>query len=136
MQKAAFSILKYSFDKVSIDLSNYKSLDLKLQFDTSGVYVQTESVYSLVFTVKAFCSEKIDSNFIEIRCIGVFKFEEPTDFENIPDFFYRNCIAILFPYVRAFVSMVTIQANVPPVMLPTLNLSALEDVLKQNTQKQ
>ncbi len=133
MQKAAFSILKYSFDKVKIDLSNFQSKDLKLNFETSGLYNETVSEFQLTFTVKAFAGDNLSDSFVEVRCVGLFKFEESTTFESIPDFFFRNSIAILFPYVRAFVSMVTIQANVPPVMLPTLNLSALETVLKQNT---
>ena len=38
MQKAAFSIINYQFDKVLIDLSNHNSKDLSLSFDTSGIY--------------------------------------------------------------------------------------------------
>jgi hypothetical protein len=34
MQKAVFSITNYQFDKVIIDLSNHKSNDLSLSFDT------------------------------------------------------------------------------------------------------
>ena len=39
MQKAAFSIEKYIFDKVNIDLENYVSKDISLAFDTKG-YLQ------------------------------------------------------------------------------------------------
>ena len=36
MQKAAFSIINYQFDKVSIDLSNHNNKDLSLSFDGGG----------------------------------------------------------------------------------------------------
>ncbi|EXZ22215.1 pretranslocase subunit SecB family protein, partial [Bacteroides fragilis str. S13 L11] len=52
---------------------------------------------------------------------------------EIPNFFYPNSIAILFPYVRAFVSTLTLQANIKPILLPTLNLSSLQDTLRENT---
>ena len=47
--------------------------------------------------------------------------------------FISNSIAILFPYVRAFVSTLTLQANIKPILLPTLNLSSLQDILRENT---
>lgn len=40
------------------------------------------------------------------------------------DRFIPNGIAILFPYVRAIVSNYTANANVSPVILPTININA------------
>ncbi len=132
MQKAAFSIINYQFDKVTIDLSNHKSNELSLSFNTSGTFNCYDSIYELVFLVNV-THKEIENPFISVQCKGAFKFENVTTLEEIPDYFYRNCIAILFPYVRAYVSLVTTQANVPGVILPTLNLSNLEDDLKKNT---
>ncbi len=132
MQKAAFSIINYQFDKVSIDLANHKSKELALAFDTRGIFNAEESIYELIFLVSASHQEK-EKPFVTVQCKGFFKFENVSTIEEIPDFFYRNCIAILFPYVRAYVSLVTTQANVPGIILPTLNLSNLEDGLKKNT---
>lgn len=132
MQKAAFSIINYQFDKVSIDLSNHNSKDLSLSFDTSGIYFNESKNFELRFVVKV--SQNTDATpFAEISCKGTFKFENTESFDNIPEFFYRNSIAILFPYVRAYLSLVTTQANVPGIILPTLNLSNLENELKRNT---
>ncbi len=132
MQKAAFSIINYQFDKVQIDLNNHKSKDLALAFETKGLYDNENSTFELQFVVNV--SNKVAENpFVEISCKGNFKFENVSSFEEIPDFFYRNSIAILFPYVRAYLSLVTTQANVPGIILPTLNLSNLETELKSNT---
>lgn len=132
MQKAAFSIINYQFEKVLIDLSNHNSNDLSLSFDTSGIYFNENQVFELRFAVKV--SQKTEEKiFAEISCKGTFKFENIDSFENIPEFFYRNSIAILFPYVRAYLSLVTTQANVPGIILPTLNLSNLETELKKKT---
>jgi preprotein translocase subunit SecB len=135
MQKAAFSIINYQFDKVTIDLSNHKNRELSLSFDTSGVFDNVESIYELVFLVNV-THDQAEEPFVSVRCRGVFKLENVSSLIEIPDFFYRNSIAILFPYVRAYVSLVTTQANVPGIILPTLNLSSLEeDLRKKTTQK-
>lgn len=133
MQKAAFSIVTYRFDNVSICMANHKTNEIALDFATKGTYIERESVYELTFIVKAFNKNSSDTPFVTVECVGIFKFENVTTFEEIPDFFYRNCIAILFPFVRGYVSMITIQANVPGIMLPTLNLTSLESTLRQNT---
>jgi preprotein translocase subunit SecB len=132
MQKAAFSIINYQFDKVSIDLNNHNSKDLSLSFDTSGIYFNENQNFELRFVVKV-AQNTNENPFAEISCKGTFKFENIDSFDNIPEFFYRNSIAILFPYVRAYLSLVTTQANVPGIILPTLNLSNLESELKKNT---
>jgi preprotein translocase subunit SecB len=133
-QKAAFQLEKYLFSKVNIDLENKTNQEMLVEFNPSGVYNQEQSQYELKFTFKAFFEEKgIENPYVLIECIGFFKFEDVQNIEDIPSFFYRNAIAILFPYLRAFVSMVSLQANVAPVVLPTLNLSDLEQPLKDKT---
>ncbi|HLO91987.1 MAG TPA: hypothetical protein VK172_12560 [Lentimicrobium sp.] len=71
--------------------------------------------------------------FIKIDCVATYRFQEKLNFQDIPPYFYQNSIAILFPYVRAFVSTVTLQANIGPILLPTMNLSELESPLRDNT---
>lgn len=39
--------------------------------------------------------------------------------------FIKNAIAILFPYLRAIVSTYTASANVPPLILPAINVNKL-----------
>ncbi len=132
MQKAAFSILNYRFDKVELDLSNHIDKELGLSFETNGVFTQETSQYELIFLVRV-GNDELEKPYITIQCRGVFEFENVSNLEEIPDFFYRNAIAILFPYVRAYLSLVTTQANVPGIILPTLNLSDLEEGLRKST---
>jgi preprotein translocase subunit SecB len=133
MQKAAFQIINYQFDKVQIDLNNHINSDLSLAFDTKGIFDVNTSTFELRFKVKVANDNNLDKPFVEISCKGNFKFENVATLEEIPAFFYRNGIAILFPYVRSYLSLVTTQANVPGIILPTLNLSNLETELKNNT---
>lgn len=132
MQKAAFSIVTYQFDKVNIDLENQQTEELDLGFQTKGIFINESNNFELIFIVNVKNQNETDP-FVSIRCKGLFKFDNISSFEEIPDFFYRNSIAILFPYVRAYLSLVTTQANVQGIILPTLNLSNLEGELRKNT---
>lgn len=132
MEKATFSLSNYQFEKVSIDLTQHTSNDLLIDFDPSGVYSSQDKVFELTFSVKIFGKEQT-LPFILVQCKGVFEFENALSLDTIPDYFYRNAIAILFPYVRAYVSLITTQANVPGIIMPTLNLTNLEEGLKNNT---
>lgn len=130
--QAAFSIINYYFDKVSIDLTNNPDKDLSLSFAPSGIYNNESKEFELSFIVEI--SSKTKNNpFITVSCKGIYSFNNIENFESIPDFFYNNSIAILFPYLRGYVSMITTQANIPGIILPTLNLSSLGAELRANT---
>jgi preprotein translocase subunit SecB len=133
-KRASFSIEKYYFNEVHINMNQRTSDDLFVDFNPSGEFIESEKKYALTFIFSAFSSKEKDTTpFVQVECIGVFKFQDIKSIDDVPEFFYRNSIAILFPYMRAYVSMVTNQANIPQIMLPTLNLSALEKPLKENT---
>ncbi len=79
MQKAAFSIINYQFDRVQIDLNNHESKDLALAFETKGLYDNENSTFELQFVVNV--SIKVAENpFVEISCKGNFKFENVSSF--------------------------------------------------------
>ncbi|MGO2357353.1 MAG: protein-export chaperone SecB [Mesonia sp.] len=133
-KRASFSIDKYYFDQVHIDMNNREGDELFVDFQPSGIFNAKNKQYTLTFKFTAQSSEeKGTSPFVVVNCVGVFNFKEVNTLKDIPEFFYRNSIAILFPFMRAYVSMVTNQANIQPVMLPTLNLSSLETPLRENT---
>ena len=77
--------------------------------------------------------EETDTIIVEVSCIAQFSFMDRIKFEEIPDFFYPNSLAILFPYIRAFVSTLSLQANSSPMILPTMNLMGLTEELRDNT---
>lgn len=137
METASFSLIKYTFDKVLIDYSLKTDSDINIKFEPKGVFKEEEnnSTFELQFTFFAFDKENTES-FVNIECKALFAFAGKITFEEIPSYFYANSIAILFPYIRAFISTVTLQANYSPLVLPTMNLSTLEEPLRKNTTKE
>lgn len=129
--KAAFSLRAYKFVKVEMNLDSIDpNSKYSIEILPSGIIMPDSGIYQLTFTFKAKVDEK---EIVNIVCKADYQFNMPMDVKDIPEYFYANSIAIIFPYVRAFVSTVTLQANVIPMLIPTLNLSSLSGELKANT---
>ena len=62
---------------------------------------------------------------LDIEISGMFQCEnwnaKPEDEKLVID----STTAILFPYLRSLVTMVTANANIPPMIIPVMNVSAL-----------
>lgn len=70
---------------------------------------------------------------MSLRVFGVFSMN--VEDENI-ERYKRNAVAILYPYIRAIVTNYTANANVNPLMLPTINVNKLIDIKEENKKKQ
>ena len=70
---------------------------------------------------------------VNISLEADFEFNGISELEDVPDYFYPNSLAIVYPYVRAFVSTLSLQANIHPLLLPTINLSSLKEEFKKHT---
>lgn len=134
MEKAVFALRDYKFKKVSMDLSviDDKS-DIIVDFKPWGEFDKNTNIFFLTIEFTAKDKNKPESDFIYIESQSSFQFSQKVSIETIPDFFYANSIAIIFPYIRAFVSTVTLQANTDALVLPTMNLTVLKDTLKENS---
>ncbi len=131
-ERAIFSLTGYFFDEVNLNLHNIKpNSEIDMSFSPSGIFHSKKNVFSLQFSFDAL-SEGV--KLVHVNCVASFEFKKPVSFDDIPDFFFGNCIAILFPYIRSMVSTLTLQANINPMILPTMNLISLKDALKANSQ--
>lgn len=134
MEKAAFKLDRYHFTKASLDFNIPYDAKLIISFNPNGVFYSKEARYDLIFDVTIKC-EETNTEVIKVSCEASFSFGKETSIEEIPEYFFPNCLAIVFPYVRAFVSTITLQANVHPVILPTINLMGLTEELKAKTKE-
>lgn len=41
------------------------------------------------------------------------------------DMLEKNTIAIIFPYIRSYISIITTQPGMPPIVLPAMNIIAM-----------
>lgn len=128
--QATFSLVNYRFERIVVQSSFFLPQGaMRLDFAPSCKFDKAAKIAHLRFGVKVSSGDIVEP-FCFVECVGAFKI----DGDAIPEFFYTNSIAILYPYVRAMVGLVCLQANFgSAVVLPTLNLSGLAGFLKDNT---
>jgi preprotein translocase subunit SecB len=133
-KNAVFKFDSFKIPYFILKESNATSSDVKIGFFPSGKYHLTDSKYELKLKVLAHNIDNEDKPIFKLTAIGIFEFNPPkTPLENIPDYFYKNAIAIMFPYIRAFIFTMTAQSNTKTLKLGLMNLSNLEKPLKDNT---
>lgn len=136
MEKVAFRFNNYYFTRAKIEFpaQSERNLDLNVKFIPKGEFIKNDSIFNLYLTVIISSSKDgVETNFVEVNCFSEFIFSEQINLCDIPGFFYPNSIAIIFPYIRAFISTLSLQANMNPIILPTMNLTSLQEELKNNT---
>lgn len=110
---------------------------LELQFQDMIGNSNERNSFELTYTVNRLESQKFEVQFIlEILDPKVFALDlchnfvfetdeeitdNESDFKNNP-FFNQNAPAIAYPYIRAFISTLMLNAGYPALMLPSINL--------------
>jgi len=122
-----YKILKSVFDRKDGELGK----NFQINFFPSGIFTESEKHFRLNLGVNIVNESKLLS--IEIEALANFRIQGENTPETLKNYFYLNAPAILFPYIRAYISTLTTLAGLPPVTLPTLNLSMLAEELEKNT---
>ncbi|MCF8451338.1 MAG: hypothetical protein K9G49_15805 [Taibaiella sp.] len=130
----AFSFVDYKLSALKFDMPDYELDGLDVDFSPSGVFIKDQSTFILRIDFAAFHVENSSrKDVLTTTLLATFKFAEVKELEHIPDFFYVNSVAIVFPYLRAFISTLTILGNINLIVLPLYNLTHLKEPLKENT---
>ncbi|SRR5690554_3409794 len=122
-QIAKFRFLNYQIHESSIRISDAESVgkDLQIDIKKSNKEEEKENIYNLFFEITI--SDKLGSLNIFLNIEGKFEFNKDLTDSEKDSFFNINAPAILFPYVRAYISTLTSLSGINPIILPTINLS-------------
>ena len=120
---AKFRFLGYKVLESSIKVSEDPIVDahLSVNFHQQISYNEDEQKMRLELTSKINDDKSLVD--IEVKTIGFFEYDNTITPQERDGFFRVNAPAILFPYVRAYVSSLTALSGINPITLPTLNLS-------------
>ena len=127
-----FQFKGYRINRSLIELDENSNFEnLKISFAVSGLVKRVENLFILNLSVKI---KNNESNLkIEVDTIANFLFEKVENIDDISSFFYNNSSAILFPYIRAYISTLTNLSGNRSITFPTMNLTNLADELQANT---
>lgn len=132
MKDGARSVLKMDhivFDRVSFVRKGFHDSESKdISFKARAKIEQdAENQYSVTLFVSA---EKKHEYVAEVQITGYCTIDDNHPQKDM--LLNENAIAILFPYVRAELSLITAQPETDPIVLPTMNISAM---FKRNSEK-
>ncbi len=105
--------------------------ELDIKIIPSGYIVDESKTFLLKLEVTV--GEKNNRFSANVVTLGIFEFEDIIKSENIDSYFYINAPAILFPYIRAYISALTTLSGLEAINIPVMNLTFLEKILKENT---
>ena len=78
---------------------------------------------------------KTESVLLNLETIGVFTVDKEGVNDDIGDHLIKvNTVAIMFPFIRSQISLLTTQPGLEPILLPPININALMDS-KKNAQE-
>jgi len=108
-----------------------QSKKISLGFSPEGFINKKDSIFQLHLGIKIEDENKAFN--IEINAVGDYYFENKEGLDNLNNYFFVNAPALLFPYIRAYISTLTNLSGFDPINLPTLNMTSLGEDLKKNT---
>ena len=105
--------------------------NIHLDFNPRGEILKDQNLYKILLGI--IINDDDASIKINVEAIGYFEFSDSIDQNTLNNLFFVNAPAILFPYIRAYISTLTNLSGIETVTLPTINLSSIGSVLKKNT---
>ena len=132
--KSKLRIEKYIVKRVNFEYNEeFKddSANLDIDIDKNIEYIKNKMIVTLEVNLFSKTEKRYPFR-MNVEVKGFFEIENND--ENIN--FEPNAIAILYPYVRAIVSTYTSNANVMPLILPSINVNKLlEEKEKEKEEK-
>ena len=131
MKKSEFQFDGYKVTKSLFELENVSdsNVELIINIKPSGVLDKENSNFFL--KLSTFISDKSKSLNIEVETVGFFTYSIENN-DDLEKFLYMNAPAILFPYIRSYISTLSTLSGLSPIVLHTLNLTSLKDELLDN----
>ncbi len=105
--------------------------NIHLDFNPRGEILKDQNLYKILLGI--IINDSDESIKVNVEAIGYFEFSDSIDQDTLNNLFFVNAPAILFPYIRAYISTLTNLSGIETVTLPTINLSSIGSVLKKNT---
>jgi preprotein translocase subunit SecB len=132
MEESKFQFLGFSIIRSIIERKEGEySKKINLGFAPKGYINKKDASFRLQLGIKI--EDENKSFNIEVEAVANYKFENQVSIDNLNKFFYVNAPALLFPYIRAYISTLTNLSGFEPINLPTLNMTRLGEDLRKNT---
>ncbi len=127
--ESSFQFVNFLVTESHLSLRRADGYEFQLSLIPSGILFSSKGQFQLQIQFEA--TDANNQAEIKLTTLATFTYANIPSVENSP-FLLQNAPAIVFPYIRAYISTLTTQAGIPPIVLPTLNLSGLAELLQQH----
>ena len=127
MDDSNFQFKGFSIKKSLMEINGETNEEnLSVKFKAGGVLNKKEENFLLQLEII------LDGETVNINIVseGYFVYENMEE-DLLSGFLFLNAPAILFPYLRAYISTLTNLSGIAPLTLPTLNLTSLRPQLEE-----
>ena len=134
MEHSKFQFTGFKIIKSLIEINTEEQLDsrkITIGFEPNGLINEKENTFHLHIDTKI--KDENNSFNIEISALATYVFKNEINKDSLGSYFYINAPALLFPYIRAYISTLTNLSGFQPINLPTLNMTRLGKDLEKNT---
>lgn len=131
-KQTGFKFESFVIKEAYIKRNPVKQGKFKFSIDPIGKIDSENSKFYLELIVEL--SDDTDSFEAEVHAIGSFKFAGNND-EMLSNFFIINAPAIIFPYIRSYISTLTANSGLKTINLPVMNLTSIGKKLKNNIEE-
>lgn len=129
LEAGVISFSNYEVEEIHF-LINKKATEESVEIDTN-VSAKVElsddhKIMNVILYINVF-PEAEEKNYpfeMYLQINGEFRVGADEEDINVEQY-RKNAVAILFPYARAIISTYTASANVPPLILPTVNINKM-----------
>lgn len=126
MAESAFQFIGYRISKIKCEIDddfNPKDLKISQSIDIQQNYEKERARFVEVIMDVSIKDEDNSFAFF-IRMKGGFLGTEDIPQDVFEKFSTVNAPAIMYPFIRSIITNYTAQANIPPVILPTINFAS------------
>jgi preprotein translocase subunit SecB len=124
LEESKFKFLGYRISRVDLNINDDYEPKENKKIDINTKYLIDKNNSNMVVVIMEVLVETNKKDFkLYIQIKGFFQKDSNMDDNLFTKLYTQNAPAILFPFVRAIVSTYTAQANIPPILLPSINFS-------------
>ncbi len=131
VKDSAFKLEQFVVRESHIVRNPSEQGNISVAMNPSGIVIPEDKLFQLYLDVEL--KDENDSLKINIAVLGIFKFRQNVKLETLENYFYVNAPAIMFPYVRSYISALTSLSGLNVINLPLLNMTSMGAELKANT---
>lgn len=129
---ASFSFNSYIIEECKLKQTGKElSKEMHFEIEPYGELFETERLF--VLTLQVAVKDKEENFRADIKIKGRFTYET-SDNKALLDFICANAPAIMFPYIRAYVSSLSSLSGVSTIIMPTINMIQVGRALREQMQ--